>query len=64
MKGRSCSINLFFYDKVTHSLDEAKAVYVVYLDFRKAFDTISQSVLLEKLGAHGLDGYTVLRVKN
>ena len=42
----------------------AKAVDVVYLDFSKAFDTISHSILLEKLAAHGLDGRTLRWVKN
>ncbi|KAK4829538.1 hypothetical protein QYF61_005177 [Mycteria americana] len=57
MKGRSCLTNLIsFYDKVTHLVDEGKAVDVVYLDFSKAFDTISHSILLETLAAHGLDG--------
>ncbi|GAB0175652.1 mitochondrial enolase superfamily member 1 [Grus japonensis] len=39
MKGRSCLTNLIsFYDKVTHLVDEGKAVDIVYLDFSKAFD--------------------------
>ncbi|KAK4819016.1 LOW QUALITY PROTEIN: hypothetical protein QYF61_024132 [Mycteria americana] len=64
-KGRSCLTNLIsFYDKVTHLMDEGKAVDVVYPDFSKAFDTISHSILLEKLAAHGLDGSTLRWVKN
>ncbi|GAB0208172.1 mitochondrial enolase superfamily member 1 [Grus japonensis] len=58
MKGRSCLSNLIsFYDQVIHSVDEGKAVDVVYLDFSKALDTISHSILLEKLAAHSLDGH-------
>ncbi|KAK4820858.1 hypothetical protein QYF61_007863 [Mycteria americana] len=64
-KGRSCLTNLIsFYDKVTRLVDEGKAVDVVYLDFSKAFDTVSHSILLEKVAAHGLDGCTLRWVKN
>ena len=57
MKGRSSSINLIsFYDQVIRLVDEAKAVDVVYLHFRKAFDTVSHCILLEKLASCGLDG--------
>ncbi|KAK4828694.1 hypothetical protein QYF61_000532 [Mycteria americana] len=64
-KGRSCLTNLIsFYDKVTRLVDEGKSVDVVYLDFSKAFDTVSHGILLEKLAAHGLDGCTLRWVKN
>jgi len=65
MKRRSCFTNLIsFYDLVTHLEDEGKAVDVIYLNFSKAFDTVPRSTLPEKLAAHGLDGCTLLWVKN
>ncbi|KAK4823720.1 hypothetical protein QYF61_005989 [Mycteria americana] len=45
-------------------VDEGKAVDVAYLDFSKAFDTVSHNIPLEKLAAHGLDGRTLCWVKN
>ena len=45
-------------------MDVGKAVNVVHLDFSKAFDTVSHSILLKKLAAHGLDGGTFCWVKN
>ncbi|KAK4816237.1 hypothetical protein QYF61_013645 [Mycteria americana] len=41
-------------NQVTCLVDEGKAVDVIYLDFSKAFDTVSHGILLEKLAAHGL----------
>ncbi|KAK4818546.1 hypothetical protein QYF61_014489 [Mycteria americana] len=65
MKGWSCFTNLIsFYDKVTCLVDEGKAVDVVYLDFSKAFDMVSHTILLGKLAAYGLDGCTLCWVKN
>uniref|UniRef100_A0A493SY89 Reverse transcriptase domain-containing protein n=1 Tax=Anas platyrhynchos platyrhynchos TaxID=8840 RepID=A0A493SY89_ANAPP len=65
MKGRSCLTNLIsFYNKVTHFVDEGKAVDVLYLDFSKAFDTVSHSILLKKLAALGLDWRTLRWVRN
>ncbi|PKU48030.1 rna-directed dna polymerase from mobile element jockey-like [Limosa lapponica baueri] len=64
MKGRSCSTNLIsFCDKVVCLADEGKALDVVYLDFSKAFDSVSHSILLEKLAAHGSDRSTLHWVK-
>ena len=53
-----------FYGCVTRLLDAGKAVDVVYLDFSKAFDTVSHSILLEKLAARGLDEYILQWISN
>lgn len=44
-----------FYNKVSHLVNEEKAVDVVYLGFGKMFDTISHMILLEKLVSQGAD---------
>jgi len=49
---------------VTHLVDEGKAVDRVYLGFNRAFDSISYSILLEKLAACGLYRYTLSWIKN
>ena len=64
MKHKSCLTNLIsFYDGVTRLVDKAKAVDAVCLDFNKAFDTVSHSILLGELAARGLDRYTLLCVR-
>ena len=64
-KGGFCLTNLIsFYDRVTRLADEGKAVDVTYLDFSKAFDTVSHGILLEKLSSPGLDKCTLCWVKN
>ena len=41
-----------------------QSIDVDCLDFSRAFNTVSHSILLEKLAAHGLDRYTLCWVKN
>ena len=45
-------------------MDEGKAVDVVYLDFSKAFDTVSHSILLQNLADRGLHRYILRWVRN
>ncbi|GAB0208274.1 mitochondrial enolase superfamily member 1 [Grus japonensis] len=64
-KGKSCLTNLIaFDDGTTGCVDEGRAVDVVYLDFRKAFDTISHNIFISKLRKCGLDEWTVRWVEN
>ena len=41
-----------------------RAVDIIYLDFSKAFDTISHNILLAKLRNCGIDEWTISWVEN
>ncbi|CAM4547361.1 unnamed protein product [Caretta caretta] len=59
-KGKSCLTNLIaFYDEITGSVDEGKAVDVLFLDFSKALDTVSHSIFASKLKKYGMDEWTI-----
>ncbi|CAM5084405.1 unnamed protein product [Natator depressus] len=64
-KGKSCLTNLIaFYDEITGSVDEGKAVDVLFLDFSKGFDTVSHSTLVSKLKKYGQDECTTRWVES
>lgn len=52
-------INLItLYDEVSGLVDERQAVHVIYLEFRKAFDTVCHKILKDKLLMYGLDKHS------
>ncbi|CAM5142384.1 unnamed protein product, partial [Natator depressus] len=64
-KSKSCPIYLIaFYDEITGSVDEGKAANMFFLDFSKAFDTVSHSILASKLKKYELDEWTIRWVES
>jgi len=64
-KGKSCLTNLIaFYAGMPGWEAEGRAMDVVYLDFSKAFDTVSHNILLGKLRKCGLDERSVRWIEN
>jgi len=64
-KEKSCLSNLIAcYGSMTGWVDEERAVPVVYLNFSKAFDTVSHNILLGKLKKCGLDDWSVRWIEN
>jgi hypothetical protein len=56
-RGRLCLTNLLeTFENWTKALDDGYGTDVVYLDFRKAFDTVPHRRLLEKLKMCGISG--------
>ena len=55
MKKRSCLTNLLeTFEEWTKALDEGYGIDVIYLDYRKAFDSVPHKRLIEKLKGFGL----------
>ncbi|KAF4804353.1 RNA-directed DNA polymerase from mobile element jockey-like protein [Turdus rufiventris] len=53
-----------FYDEIISWMDDGRAVDIVYLDFSKAFNTVSHNILIGKLRKCGLDEWTVRWIEN
>ena len=56
LKARSFVTNLIcFFEEITKWVDEWSPVYIIYLDFQKAFDKVPHKTLRLKLKPHGLE---------
>jgi len=64
-QGKSRLTNLIaFYNGMTGWVVEGRAVDVIYLNFSKAFDTVSHTILVGKLRKCGLGEWTVRWIEN
>ncbi len=45
---------IYFSDKILNAMDHGKLTGVIYLDLKKAFDTVDHDLLLQKLARYGI----------
>nr|VZI25368.1 unnamed protein product [Spirometra erinaceieuropaei] len=63
--GRSCLTNLLFtLERWTKARDEGKVVHAIYIDFKKAFDSVSHQRLLYKLRNAGIRGRLLVWIQS
>nr|VZI18002.1 unnamed protein product [Spirometra erinaceieuropaei] len=63
--GRSCLTNLLFtLERWTKARDEGSVVHAIYIDFKKAFDSVPHQRLLQKLRNAGIRGRLLVWIQS
>ena len=57
-------LTLDMFDKIFDSKSKGNTPAIIFLDIKKAFDTVDHKILIDKLKFYGLDGTVILWVKN
>ena len=52
------------YDEISESLNQQKTTCAIFLDLKKAFDTINRCILLKKLEKYGICGLPLQLIKS
>ncbi len=57
VRNKACLTNILeSFDMWTNTISEKQALYVVFLDYAKAFGKVSHKMLLYKLESYGIEG--------
>ena len=57
-------LTLDMFDKIFDSKSKGNTPALIFLDIKKAFDTVDHKILIDKLKFYGVDGTVILWVKN
>ena len=53
-----------FIDKIYNNLDDSKLTLSIFIDLKKAFDTIDHQILLNKRESYGIRGIALDWIRN
>ena len=64
LKSKSCLTNVLrFFEEITKWVDVGSPVYIIYLDFQKAFNKVPHQRLILKLKSHGIRISIIVRIE-